>query len=950
MTAAPPGTEPAGGTTTPVRPLDERAFSFRDQMMTEPTSDPAKEPTTTASDMPTAYRPADFEHAIYRRWLDADVFAPDGAGSRADWSLPPYVITQPPPNVTGALHTGHALTTAIEDALVRRARMQRRPTLWVPGVDHASIAAHVVLDKIIGAQGETRQSLGRERYLDRMWQFMDETRNVIAEQHHRLGASADWQRLRFTMDEGSARAVRVAFKRLYDDGLAYRGERLVNWCPGDQTSLSDLEVVATPTTGTLWHVRYHFVDESGRPIPDDTITVATTRPETILGDTAVAVHPDDERYTSAVGRHVLIPFAERVVPVIADPVVQREFGSGAVKITPAHDQEDFETGQRHGLAMVDVMTDDGHINENGGPYAGLTREVARERIVADLEARGDLAEARPHEMILGRCQRSDDIVEPRLKTQWFINVKPMAERAMAAVREGRTRFVPSRFESTFFHWMENIHDWNVSRQLWWGHRIPAWYCPDGHTTVSDEPDGPTACAHCGRPATELEQEVEIFDTWFSSGLWPFSTLGWPDDTDDLRRFYPTTVMETGYDIIFFWVARMMMLGEWLTGRAPFETVYLHGMVRDPYGAKMSKTVGNVIDPLSVIADVGADALRFALINGTAPGADQRLGQTRLEGARNFANKLWNAARYVIGARPPEFGADDELVLPPAADLGPAEHWILERCAATVEAVNAAYDAFQLGEATRLLHEALWSDYADWYLELAKVALASDATEPRRRAATWRVLVWVLDRYLRLLHPVMPFVTEAIWQRLPHLPGDPSMLIVADWPNATEAIGVADPGRAAAVAELIELVGQMRAARAEAGIEAADWLEARVHIGDPGAASAYGQLEQAIGRLARVRPALVESAAALEADAGDTLVAIAGSSEARLLRSGADLQRERARLAKELERAQAALEQTERRLSDAAFVGRAPDDVVARTRQRADELRELVARLAARVSR
>jgi valyl-tRNA synthetase len=827
----------------------------------------------------------------------------------------------------------------------------RRPTLWVPGVDHASIAAHVVLDKVIAAEGQTRQSLGRERYLDRMWQFMDATRNVIAEQHHRLGASADWERLRFTMDEGTARAVRVAFKRLYDDGLAYRGERLINWCPGDQTSLSDLEVVATPTTGTLWHVRYHFVDDAGNAIPDETITVATTRPETILGDTAVAVHPDDERYRAAVGRRVLIPFVDRVVPVIADPVVQREFGTGAVKITPAHDQDDFETGQRHGLALIDVMTDDGRINDHGGPYAGLTREEARQRIVADLEARGDLAEARPHEMILGRCQRSDDVVEPRLKTQWFINVKPMAERAMAAVHEGRVRFVPPRFEGTFFHWMENIHDWNVSRQLWWGHRIPAWYCPDGHTTVSDELDGPSACTTCGRPAAELEQEVEIFDTWFSSGLWPFSTLGWPDDTDDLRRFYPTTVMETGYDIIFFWVARMMMLAEWLTGREPFGIVYLHGMVRDPYGAKMSKTVGNVIDPLSVIADVGADALRFALINGTAPGADQRLGETRLEGARNFANKIWNAARFVIGARPPEIADDAALTLPAAADLGPAEHWILQRCAQTLEAVESAYDGFQLGEVTRLLHEALWSDYADWYLELAKVALGSDAVDARRRAATWRMLVWVLDKYLRLLHPVMPFVTEAIWQRLPHASDDPTLLIIADWPDAAAASAIADSARAAAVTELIELVRQMRAARAEAGIEAAEWLDARVHLGDASVSEAYAELAPAIARLARVRPTRVESAAELEPDgAGDALAAIAGASESRLLRSGADLERERARLARELDRAQAALSQTEQRLADPAFIGRAPDDVVAQTRQRADELRELVARLAARVSR
>ncbi|HYI23635.1 MAG TPA: valine--tRNA ligase, partial [Candidatus Limnocylindrales bacterium] len=694
------------------------------------------------SDMPPVYRAAEVESEIYEQWLAADVFAPDGRGSRADEAKPPFVITQPPPNVTGALHIGHALTSTVEDVMVRRARMQGHPTLFLPGVDHASIAAQFVLDQIIATEGETRDSLGRERYLERMWKFVKETRDVIADQQRRLGISADWGRLRFTMDEGSAQAVRFAFKRLYDDGLAYRGEKLINWCPGDQTSLSDLEVIATPTTGTLWHVRYHFVDDEGRPLPDETITVATTRPETILGDTAVAVHPEDPRYTAAVGRSVLIPFVDRVVPVIADDVVQREFGSGAVKITPAHDQEDLATGQRHGLPIIDVMTDDGRINENGADLAGLTREAARERIVAELEARGDLEKAVPHEMVIGRCQRSDDVVEPRLKTQWFVKTRPMADKAMAAVREGRTEFVPPRFTKVFFDWMENIHDWNVSRQLWWGHRIPAWYCPDDHVTVSDAVDGPESCAVCGRPASEMRQEEDIFDTWFSSGLWPFSTLGWPEVTPDLERYYPTSVMETGYDIIFFWVARMMMLGEWLTGEAPFRTVYLHGMVRDPYGGKMSKTKGNVVDPLSVIYESGADALRFALIHGSAAGSDQRLGATRLDGSRNFVNKLWNAARFVTSTRPAELSGSEPLGLPDAALLGPAEHWILDRAARTIEEVDRAYSEFQFGEVARLLYDAIWSEYCDWYLELAKVTLSAESESSQRKQATWETLVWV----------------------------------------------------------------------------------------------------------------------------------------------------------------------------------------------------------------
>ncbi|MDQ3406614.1 MAG: valine--tRNA ligase, partial [Chloroflexota bacterium] len=520
-----------------------------------------------ATEMPKAYRPAEIEPRVYARWLAADVFAPDGAGSRADQAKPPFVIIQPPPNVTGALHLGHAARGTVEDLMTRRARMQCRPTLWLPGVDHASIAAQYVLDSVIAAEGETRQSLGRKRYLERMWRFMEETRSVISDQHRRLGLSADWSRERFTMDDGSAQAVRTSFKQLHDDGLAYRGEKLINWCPGCQTSLSDLEVIATPETGTLWSVRYHLVPEAGAGATSgeaasgdpETITVATTRPETILGDTAVAVHPDDERYRHLVGRRVRIPFVDRIVPLIADQAVERDFGTGAVKITPGHDQADLETAQRHDLPIIDVMEDDGSINGSGASFAGLTGMAARRRIVAELETMGDLVVAIPHEMVIGRCQRSDDIVEPRIKVQWFISVKPMAERAMAAVRSGRTRIVPQRYEKVFFDWLENIRDWNVSRQLWWGHRIPAWYCLDGHITVSEKAEGPEACAICGRPADELRQDEDIFDTWFSSGLWPFSTLGWPEATEDLRRYYPGTVMETAYEILFFWVARMMML-------------------------------------------------------------------------------------------------------------------------------------------------------------------------------------------------------------------------------------------------------------------------------------------------------------------------------------------------------------------------------------------------------
>ncbi|HJW21450.1 MAG TPA: valine--tRNA ligase, partial [Candidatus Limnocylindrales bacterium] len=512
-------------------------------------------------ELPKAYVPADFEAGIYERWLAADVFAPDGAGTRSDASRRPFVIIQPPPNITGSLHLGHAQRTAVEDLLVRHARMRGHPTLFLPGVDHASIAAQYVLDKLIAAEGESRESLGRERYLERMWRFINETRDVMLGQQRRLGASVDWSRLRFTMDEVSARAVRVAFERLYRDGLAYRTEALINWCPGCRTSVSDLETIPTPETGSLWTIRYHLIDEaSGEPSPHETIEVATTRPETILGDTAVAVHPDDDRYRPLVGRRARIPFVERDVPIVADEAVERAFGTGAVKVTPAHDQVDYELAKRHDLPMITVLGDDASVNAAGDGYQGLDRYDARARIVADLDARGDLVGSRPHEMLIGRCQRSNDVLEPRLKVQWFVRTKPLAEASLAATRSGETRIVPERFEKVWEHWLTNIRDWNVSRQLWWGHRIPAWYCPDGHITVSSAEGGPEACEACGRPAAELVQESDIFDTWFSSGLWPFSTLGWPEDTPDLRRYYPASVMETGHDILFFWVARMMMLG------------------------------------------------------------------------------------------------------------------------------------------------------------------------------------------------------------------------------------------------------------------------------------------------------------------------------------------------------------------------------------------------------
>jgi valyl-tRNA synthetase len=901
------------------------------------------------TELPKAYTPREVEGPIYERWLAADVFAPDGAGSTADPALPPFTIIQPPPNVTGSLHLGHAQRTAVEDLMIRHARMRGHPTLFLPGLDHASIAAQFVLDGILAKEGESRQSLGRERYLERMRAFSDSTKPVMLGQQRRVGGSFDWGRLRYTMDDGSAAAVRVAFERLYRDGLAYRTEALINWCPGCRTSVSDLEVIPTPETGTLWDIRYHLLDEAtGEPDPDATVTVATTRPETILGDTAVAVHPDDARYTAFVGRRVRIPFVERDVPIVADPVVEPAFGTGAVKVTPAHDADDHAIGQRHGLAAPTVLADDASVTGTGTRFDGMDRYEARQAILADLAERGDLAGERPHEMVIGRCQRSGDVVEPRLKTQWFIRTAPLAERALEATRSGRTRILPERFERTWEHWLTSIRDWNVSRQLWWGHRIPAWYCPDGHVTVSSALDGPDACDACARPADQLEQDPDIFDTWFSSGLWPWSTLGWPEDTPDLRRYYPTSVMETGYDIIFFWVARMMMLGLHLTGVEPFHTVYLSGLIRDPEGQKMSKTKGNVIDPLGAIDEIGADALRFALIHGTAPGQDQRFGQTKLEHARNFANKLWNATRFVVGARPTSIPPDAERRLPDARHLGPAERWMLSRASATVAAVDEAMADYAFGEVTRLCFDAIWGEYCDWGVELAKVRLADASLPTEVREATWWALVEALDTYLRLLHPVMPFITEALWGAIPHRAGDPELLIVARWPGA----GPRDEAIEAEVEAVLELIRGIRNARSEARLEPGAWLPVEVAL--PASLGAtFETLRPAVERLARARP--LERRVTREGLSADAtaLTVIAGELEARILLASDTVDPEavaleRARLERELAEAEGWLAAARARLANEAFMAKAPPAVVEGARDREAELAEQVERLRARL--
>ncbi len=885
--------------------------------------------TTTRRELAPRYDAALVEPAIYALWMESGAFTPDA-------EQPPgadrFVITQPPPNVTGALHLGHALTATVEDAFIRYHRMRGDDTLWLPGVDHASIAAQFVLDRIVAEEGETRASLGREHYLERMWRFMDETRDIIGEQHRRLGASLDWTRLRFTMDPGSAQAVRVAFKRLWDAGLVYRGEGLVNWCPGCRTTISDLENIHREETGTLWTVRYHLARADGTPDPDAWISVATTRPETILGDTAVAVHPDDDRYRGILGRDAVLPFLGRRLPIVADASVEREFGTGAVKITPAHDFGDYELGRRHGLPMISVLDEAARMNENGGEFAGMDRFDARRAVVERLREMGDLESERPHQMVVGHCDRCDTVVEPRLSVQWFIRTKPLAERALASVTEGRTRILPAHFEKVYAHWMENIHDWAVGRQLWWGHRIPAWFCPDGHITVSDAEGGPDACAECARPAVELTQETDIFDTWFSAGLWPFSTLGWPEDTPDYRRFYPTSVMETGYDILFFWVARMMMLGLFLTDAEPFHTVYLHGIVRDPTGAKMSKTKGNVADPLEMISAIGADALRFALTAGTGPGSDQRLTDAKLTGGRNFTNKLWNAARFVLRAQPEPIGK-------PSSEPSLPARWIRSRLAAATERATRQLDDLDLPGYAATAYEAAWSDYCDWFLEMAKVDLRRPDAADADRAATWSAAADGLATLLKLLHPLMPFVTEEIWQALaelePRATRAEPLLIRAAWPKP----GAADPEAERAFADLSALVREVRTLRMSAGTPAGAWVPVVVEPADADARAALSEAAPYVETLAHVRPIELRSDGERPTLVAATPLGAAWLGvDASAAGGGSD---RRAQRVAELE---ANIERVRGLLANDAFVSRAPEAVVQRERERLTELEDQLRQL------
>jgi len=877
--------------------------------------------------MSAVYNAAEIEQPLYHWWWRQGYFKP-----RIDPSQKPFVISMPPPNVTGALHLGHAITAAIEDALIRHHRMTGRPTLWVPGTDHAGIATQNVVERELAKEGLTRHDLGREKFLERVWQWKEIYHKRITEQHYALGVSCDWDRERFTMDEGLSRAVREAFVRLYEDGLIYRGAYLVNWCPRCGTAISDLEVEHDEEEASLWYVRYWTEDRSRY------ITVATTRPETILGDTAVAVHPDDERYRDLVGLTVVLPILGRRIPIIADEAVDREFGTGAVKITPAHDPVDYEVGQRHGLPAINVMNDDMTMNEEAGPYAGQDRFVCRENLVRDLAALGDLIKVEPHVHAVGHCQRCGTIVEPRISTQWFVRMEPLAKPAIEAVRSGRIRIVPERFEKIYYNWMENIRDWCISRQLWWGHRIPVWYCEDcgGQTCARTDP---TACAHCG--SARIHQDEDVLDTWFSSGLWPFSTLGWPDDTEDLRYFYPTTVLETGYDILFFWVARMIMSGLYFTGKEPFSVVYLHGLIRNEEGKKISKSMEDAwrYDPLFLIQEYGQDALRFTLLTGSTPGNDMKLSISRVEANRNFCNKIWQAARFVLG----NLGEEAARYTPPAQidpspTMDPADRWILSRYHRLVGEVTRLIQAFQLGEAGRQVYEFIWGEYCDWYIEMTKVRLREggpSAEEARR------VLTYVLDGCLRLLHPYMPFVTEAVWQYLPH---QGEALIIAPWPQA----GAVDEEAEALMGGLMELIRAIRNARSEYNVEPARRIAAIV-VAEERAAFLGGQ-RAVLEALARVDGGRLTIVKHLEEIPQHALALVVSDYACYLpLAAMLDLDRERERLQKELADLQREVSRAENLLANEGFVSKAPAAVVQREREKLEDLRDRIVRLKERLA-
>jgi valyl-tRNA synthetase len=854
------------------------------------------------TEMSRTYDPQGTEERLYQFWEERGYFTPV-----IDWDKKPFTIVIPPPNITGELHHGHAMFIAFEDLMIRYHRMRGEPTLWVPGSDHAGISTQNVVERELAKEGLTRHDVGRERFEEMLWEWREEYGDIITHQLRRLGASCDWTRERFTLDEGLSRAVREAFVNLYRKGLIYRGEYIINWCPRCQTALSDLETPHEEEGSNLWYVRYAL--EGG-----GYIEVATTRPETILGDTAIAVNPHDRRYKEMVGRTAILPVLGRRIPIIADEVVDPEFGTGAVKVTPGHDPTDYEIGQRHGLETIKIMNLDATLNEEGGPYAGMDRYEAREKLVEDLRGLGLLTRIEPHVHSPGRCQRCQTMVEPLVSEQWFVRIKPLAEPAIEAVKDGRIKIIPERFTKVYYNWMENIRNWCISRQLWWGHRIPVWYCDDCQSLTVATVD-PEECEHCG--GQNIRQDPDVLDTWFSSGLWPFSTLGWPDDTEDLRYFYPTSVMETGYDILFFWVARMIMLGLEHMGEVPFREIYLHGLMRDEDGAKMSKSKGNVADPLDVVAQYGADALRFTIITGSSPGEDMKLYPEKLEANRNFANKMWQMARFITGNLP------EEYQLPSGGPetwprLRLEDRWILSRHHRAVGEATRLLDSYQFGEAGKQIYEFLWNEFADWFIEASKVRLYGD--DEQAKATARHVLVYVFERSLRLLHPFMPYVTEEMWQQLPH---QGESLIVAPWPEP----GPLDETAEGVQQEIWQHVRDIRNRRAEE-----NWPVDVKPAAYTVAADLYDELasqSDVFAWLARVEVRKI-TAQREPVPAGSAVVTGRVSST---LVVEVDVEKERQRLQAELTNLEGEIKRSEQLLANEGFVTKAPGEVVCRERDK-----------------
>ena len=887
--------------------------------------------------LPKTYDYTNTEKRLYAWWEAAGYFKP-----KIDPTKKPFVISIPPPNVTGELHLGHAMVVAVEDLMIRYHRMKGTPTLWLPGSDHAGIATQLQVEKMLLKEEEvTREELGREEFVKRVWQWKEKYGQTIYNQLRRLGASCDWERERFTLDEGLSRAVRRAFVTLYKKGAIYRGTYLVNWSPGLKTAVSDLEVEYSEEQGTLYFFKYQVKDS------DSFLPVATTRPETILGDTAVAVHPDDDRYKNLIGKTVLVPILNREIPVVADEVVDREFGTGAVKVTPGHDATDYAIGQRHNLPILNIMNRDATLNENAGPYQGQDRFVARKNLWQDMQTAGLTLKTQPHTHNVPRSQRGGEIIEPLISTQWFVTIQPLAEAAIAAVKDGRIKIVPERFEKVYFNWLdaERIKDWCISRQLWWGHRIPVWYCADCGQQTCAEID-PTVCEQCG--SSKIEQDADVLDTWFSSGLWPFSTLGWPQKTEDLKYFYPTSTLETGYDILFFWVARMIMLGLEFTGEAPFDTVYLHGLVRDEQGRKMSKTIGNVIDPLEVMDKFGTDALRFTLLTASTPGNDMNLSLQRVEGNRNFANKLWNAARFIItnlDKCPPTKPTE-------AHTYTLADTWVRARLEQVTSDVNRLFENYMYGEAGRQVYDFFWSEFADWYLEVAKLQLTKGGD---RAWITLDTLAQALDQCMRLLHPFTPYVTEEIWQHLrqaclaePNRPTPPEgwadALIIAQWPTPTSNLHAERP--TSDFPHIMDIVRAIRNGRAENKVELGRKIAATIVAGDK--ESLVNGQRETIARLASLEPTQFRIFTSLPEKPQSAVTLVVGTTEIYLPLAGmVDVEAERGRLQKDLDTLDKQIAKLETLLGS-DFVNKAPPTVIEKERGRLTEAKESRAKLAERL--